>query len=117
MRGFALSRSAVRDAAGSCDDFPSLVAHLATVHPSRYRALVADLPVIGWTDVQHIDDQHQGLRVVALADRIYDAGISLYLSGAPIEELFSARLLSSGYRKKYLRAVSRLRARNACSQD
>ena len=31
-------------------------------------------------------------------------------SGAPLDEVFPAELLRGGYRKKYLRAVSRLTA-------
>ncbi len=100
--------------ASSCDDFTSLIGHLATLHPSRYRALVADLDLVGWTDVHQVRDQWVGLRLVALADRLYDTEIPLVLSGCPVEEIFAPELLRSGYRKKYLRAISRLRALNAC---
>lgn len=70
---------------------------------------------------------HDALRFVVLVDRLYDREVPVLLSLAPVggadadgraaasepgdgvlEDLFSAELLRSGYRKKYLRALSRL---------
>jgi cell division protein ZapE len=47
---------------------------------------------------------------VVLADRLYDRDVPVLASGVPLDRLFPDELLSGGYRKKYLRAVSRLTA-------
>ena len=57
-----------------------------------------------------LDDQAVALRLVALTDRLYDAGIPVVASGAKLDTIFSAEMLEGGYRKKYLRATSRLLA-------
>ena len=90
------------------DDFRTLVGHLATVHPSRYGALVADVPLLALSDVRTVTDQAQALRLVVLVDRLYDRDIPVIASGAPLDRLFSEEMLRGGYRKKYFRAVSRL---------
>jgi cell division protein ZapE len=46
--------------------------------------------------------------VVVLADRMYDRSLPLLASGVPLDQLFSPEMLKGGYRKKYLRALSRL---------
>jgi hypothetical protein len=43
-----------------------------------------------------------------LADRMYDKDIPLVASGVPLDRLFGPEMLRGGYRKKYLRALSRL---------
>ena len=53
-------------------------------------------------------DQSVALRLVALGDRLYDRDIPVAVSGQPLSELFTEEMLRGGYRKKYLRAVSRL---------
>jgi cell division protein ZapE len=45
-----------------------------------------------------------------LADRLYDRDIPVVTSGVPLDALFPRELLEGGYRKKYLRAISRLTA-------
>lgn len=90
------------------DDFRSLVAHLPSVHPSRYGALVEGTPLLALRDVRTVTDQAQALRVVVLVDRLYDRDIPVVASGVPIDRLFSEEMLRGGYRKKYFRAVSRL---------
>jgi cell division protein ZapE len=94
----------------SCDDFDALLAHLAQLHPSRYGALVDGLTLVGLTGVRPVEDQAAALRLVVLADRLYDRDIPVLAGGVPLDELFPAELLNGGYRKKYLRAVSRLTA-------
>jgi cell division protein ZapE len=47
---------------------------------------------------------------VVLADRLYDRDIPVLASGVPLDQLFPPEMLAGGYRKKYLRAVSRLTA-------
>ncbi len=57
-----------------------------------------------------MSDQSAALRLVVLADRLYDRDVPLVTSGVPLDRLFPTELLEGGYRKKYLRAVSRLTA-------
>ena len=57
-----------------------------------------------------VTDQAVALRLVVLADRLYDADIPVFASGLPLGEVFSAEMLAGGYRKKYFRAISRLTA-------
>ncbi len=92
------------------DDFDALCAHLATMHPSRYLALIEGVTAVFLTGVHGIDDQNVALRLVSLTDRLYDAGIPLVASGAKLDSIFGDEMLSGGYRKKYLRATSRLLA-------
>jgi cell division protein ZapE len=58
--------------------------------------------------VQTIDDQATVLRLVVLANRLYDRAVPVVASGVPLDRLFAPELLAGGYRKKYYRAVSRL---------
>lgn len=95
------------------DDFDALCAHLATMHPSRYAALVEGVAAVFITGVHPLEDQSVALRLVALTDRLYDAGIPVLASGAKLDTVFSAEMLAGGYRKKYLRATSRLLALTA----
>jgi cell division protein ZapE len=92
------------------DDFDALCAHLATMHPSRYLTLIDGVSVVHITGVHQIDDHNVALRLVSLTDRLYDAGIPVVSSGAKLDTIFSADMLTGGYRKKYLRATSRLLA-------
>lgn len=92
------------------DDFDALCAHLATMHPSRYLTLIEGISAVHITGVRELDDQSVALRLVALTDRLYDAGIPVVSSGAKLDTIFSAEMLAGGYRKKYLRATSRLLA-------
>lgn len=94
----------------SLDDFEPLLAHLATLHPSRYGALVEGLSLVGLRGVRPVDDQSAALRLVVLADRLYDRDVPVVASGVALSDLFPPELLAGGYRKKYLRAVSRLTA-------
>ena len=94
----------------SYDVFPALLDHLATLHPSRYGALVEGLALVGLAGVQPVTDQSVALRLVVLADRLYDRDVPVVTSGVPLDRLFPDELLAGGYRKKYLRAVSRLTA-------
>ncbi|SDR67383.1 cell division protein ZapE [Agrococcus carbonis] len=90
------------------DDFDALVRHLATVHPSRYVGLVRDVDALGLRDVRVLHDQNDALRFVALVDRLYDAQVAIRATGTTLSEVFSDEMLGGGYRKKYLRAISRL---------
>jgi cell division protein ZapE len=92
------------------DSFGSLLDHLARLHPSRYGALVQDVALVAVTGVEPVTDQAAALRLVVLADRLYDRDVPVLVSGTPLDQLFPDELLRGGYRKKYLRAVSRLTA-------
>jgi cell division protein ZapE len=97
-------------AGATLDDFDALCAHLATMHPSRYLTLIEGVTGVFLTGVHGIDDQNVALRLVSLTDRLYDAGIPVVASGAKLDTIFSEEMLAGGYRKKYLRATSRLLA-------
>jgi cell division protein ZapE len=92
------------------DDWNELLAHLASLHPSRYGALLDGVRAVHLRGVGTVTDQSVGLRVVVLADRLYDRAIPVVASGVAFGELFAAEALAGGYRKKYLRAISRLSA-------
>lgn len=92
----------------SNDSFSAVIAHLAQVHPSRYLALVDGLDLIGLRDVHELTDQSAALRFVAFIDRVYDAQIPLRATGVSLDLVFGTEMLGGGYRKKYLRAISRL---------
>jgi cell division protein ZapE len=61
-------------------------------------------------DLQPLSDQAHALRWVVFIDRMYDLEIPFAFSGCQISELFSEEMKKGGYRKKYLRALSRLSA-------
>jgi cell division protein ZapE len=97
----------------SCDDFGALLAHLRTVHPSRYGALLEGVRRVGLTGVGPLMDQADALRLVVLVDRLYDRDVPVLLGGDGAAGLFSPAMLRGGYRKKYFRALSRLGALSA----
>jgi cell division protein ZapE len=90
------------------DNFDALLAHLATVHPSVYVRLLEGIDTIALSDVHIIMNQTDALRLVAFIDRVYDAQIPIVASGSPLSEVFGGDMVHGGYRKKYLRCVSRL---------
>ncbi|MBB2772347.1 UNVERIFIED_ORG: cell division protein ZapE [Mycolicibacterium obuense] len=98
------------------DDFDALCAHLATMHPSRYLSLIEGVTQVFITGVHPLDDQSVALRLVSLTDRLYDAGIPVVASGSKLDTIFSEEMLAGGFRKKYLRATSRLLALTAAGQ-
>ncbi|MCR5976320.1 cell division protein ZapE [Gordonia jinghuaiqii] len=92
------------------DDFDALCEHLGTLHPSKYKDLVDGVAMVCISGVHPATDQSVALRLVVLADRLYDANIPVTVSGAKLHEIFTDEMLAGGYRKKYLRATSRLLA-------
>jgi cell division protein ZapE len=60
------------------------------------------------TPLHPAPDQAVALRLVVLADRLYDRQLPLVTSGTALDELFGPEVLAGGYRKKYRRAISRL---------
>jgi cell division protein ZapE len=102
-----VKRAAGQDGA-SFDHFVDLSRHLAQVHPSKYGALLDGVRLVCLEDVRTIDDQSVALRLVVLADRMYDRDLPVVASGVTFDALFAPALLEGGYRKKYFRAISRL---------
>ncbi|MFF4210293.1 cell division protein ZapE [Streptomyces sp. NPDC001796] len=105
-----VTKAAYATSGASLDAFPELLDHLARVHPSRYGALTDGLKAVCLTDVRPVPDQSTALRLVVLADRLYDREVPVLASGLPFDKLFSEEMLKGGYRKKYFRAISRLTA-------
>ncbi|WP_020671953.1 cell division protein ZapE [Amycolatopsis nigrescens] len=105
-----LAASAEAQAGSTLDDFDALCAHLAKLHPSRYGRLVDGVSMVHLRGVHPAPDQTVALRLVAFADRLYDRAIPVLVSGEPLDGMFTEEMLRGGYRKKYLRAVSRLTA-------
>ncbi|HLZ36359.1 MAG TPA: cell division protein ZapE [Mycobacteriales bacterium] len=90
------------------DDWPALLEHLREVHPVRYRALLDGVEAVHLRGVAPVGDQATALRVVVLADRLYDCDIPVVASGVPFDHVFPREFLRGGYRKKYYRVISRL---------
>ena len=101
-------RGRAEEPGASLDEFAVLLEHLARVHPSKYGALLDGVDTVCLLDVATVHDQAAALRLVVLADRLYDRGIPVVAAGATLDALFARPLLEGGYRKKYLRATSRL---------
>ncbi|MFF0727642.1 cell division protein ZapE [Streptomyces sp. NPDC004134] len=106
----AVSRAAHTLPGATLDAFPDLLGHLARVHPSRYGALTDGVRTVCLTGVRPVADEATALRLVVLADRLYDREIPVLASGVPFDRLFGDDMLAGGYRKKYFRAISRLTA-------
>lgn len=92
------------------DSFDSLLRHLATIHPSKFASLVSGVDTLAISGVRQLTDQVEALRWVALIDRLYERQVRLQGSGVPLTDCFSPEMIAGGYKKKYLRAVSRLGA-------
>ncbi|WP_131746538.1 cell division protein ZapE [Frankia sp. Cppng1_Ct_nod] len=105
-----VTRRARAIAGASEDGFAELCAHLAGLHPSRYGALVDDVELVCLHGVTAVPDQAVALRLVVLADRLYDRSVPVVASGRPFGDLFSPEMLAGPHRKKFQRAVSRLSA-------
>jgi cell division protein ZapE len=99
------------------DRFSELMDHLATVHPSRYVGLVGGLDMVCIDGVHVLHDQAQALRLVALVDRLYDQQVAIAQTGVPLDQVFDETMLAGGYRKKYLRATSRMIALTRMAQE
>jgi cell division protein ZapE len=105
--------SAAATAAGpgaTLDRLGDVLAHLATLHPVRYRALVDGLPGVFLLDAAPVDDLNAALRLAYLVDVLYDAGVPVGLAGCEIPDLFPAPFRRGAYAKLLGRAVSRLGA-------
>ncbi len=93
------------------NDFDELLSHLAQLHPTKFRALLADVGALAISGVHPLSDQVAALRWVSFIDRLYEQQIPLRTSGeVPATKIFDKTMLEGGYRKKYLRSVSRMGA-------
>ncbi|MGX1768067.1 cell division protein ZapE [Dietzia sp. NPDC055343] len=110
MSDEALAADAAAAPGATLDDFDALCRHLATLHPSKYNRLVDGVNRVCLSGVKPLPDQSIALRLVVLADRLYDAGIPVRNSGMKLDAIFTDEMVTGGYRKKYLRATSRLLA-------
>lgn len=90
------------------DPFGDVIAHLASIHPSRYVGLVEGLQGVAWEAVHQLHNQAEALRLVGLVDRLYDERVAILHSGLALDDVFDDTMLAGGYRKKYLRAISRM---------
>jgi cell division protein ZapE len=90
------------------DDFDQLLAHLAKVHPSKFLKLIDGIDALVLKGAHELTDQSAALRLVSFVDRLYESQIPLSSTGIGLTEVFSAEYLSGGYKKKYLRAISRI---------
>ena len=66
------------------------MAHLSSLHPSRYSALVDGVSLVGLTDVHPVADEAAALRLVVFVDRLYDRQIPVVASGDPLDQVFTA---------------------------
>lgn len=91
--------------------FSELLTLLGQLHPTKFRRLITDVGSFAIYDVFQLEDQLAALRLVSLVDRLYEQQIPIRTSGdIPATKVFSSTMISGGYRKKYLRAVSRIGA-------
>jgi cell division protein ZapE len=71
---------------------------------------VKGLDRVGLIGTKVIQDQSDALRFVAFVDRAYEEQVAIRGAGLDTTKLFRAEHIEGGFRKKYLRAVSRLGA-------
>lgn len=98
------------------DVFPDLLAHLRTLHPVNFGALLDGVAGVRVSGLAPLSDQNDALRLVRLIDKVYDARIPALIGGCDVADLFHVSYRSGGYRKKYGRAESRLLAMASESQ-
>jgi cell division protein ZapE len=94
----------------SFDNYDVLTGKISQLHPSKYGRLVDGVELVNLQQVRPLADQSAALRWVVLIDRIYDRSIPVRASGEPLDTIFTPEMLRGGYRKKYLRATSRILA-------
>ena len=72
--------------------------------------MIEDLDTVVIRGLTPIENQGDALLMVQLIDELYEAAITVAVSGCPVSALFDPAYRQSGYRKKYGRAESRLSA-------
>ncbi len=96
--------------AGAMDDFDDLLNHLSKIHPSKYGLLLEGIDRLGLIGVHVLKDQAVALRFVSFVDRAYEQQVAIRGVGLDTTKVFTKEHINGGYKKKYLRAVSRLGA-------
>ena len=91
-------------------DLEELLAFLGSIHQSRYAKVAEQFQALLIQNVRQINDQFEGIRLVSFIDRCYEAGVALAFTGSSLASLFREDHVQGAYRKKYLRALSRLAA-------
>src|SRR5690606_17309773 len=82
---------------------------LASVHPSRYGGLVAQVGTVYLHGATTLKGQNEALRFVHFVDKLYDAAVALRATGeVPLDDLFHPSYRYSAYHKKHERCLSRL---------
>jgi cell division protein ZapE len=95
----------------SFDEFQSLLKHLAKIHPTKFRKLLAPVNAVALSGVYQMSDQVDALRFVSFIDRAYEQQVPIRTHGTvSATDVFDSTMLNGGYRKKYLRAISRIGA-------
>ena len=79
--------------------------HIRATHNGEHPDFLLALGVLSGDERRAINE-----RFVAFVDRAYDAQIPVRATGEPLDRVFAPEMLTGGYRKKYLRATSRLLA-------
>jgi len=74
----------------------------------RYRYLFVGVEVVYLRGLEPVPDQNDALRFVHFVDQVYNLGLELKASGAPLEALFPETYRHRAFAKKYGRALSRL---------
>lgn len=97
----------------SRDAFDEFLHHLSKVHPSKYGLLLEGVDRVGLIGAHTLDDQAAALRFVSFIDRAYEMQVSIRASGIDLTKVFRSDHVAGGYKKKYLRAISRLGALGA----
>jgi cell division protein ZapE len=105
-----LQAAAGRFPGSSLDSFDALCHKLSRLHPSKFGRLLDGVTAVHLSKVYPAPDQAVALRLVTFIDRLYDRSMVVRASGGSLGELFTAEMLRGGYRKKYLRATSRILA-------
>ena len=96
---------------GFLEDFDELLTHLGTLHPTKFRRLIDQVGSLAILNLHQLEDQVAALRLVSFVDRLYEQQVPLRTSGkVPATKVFSETMIAGGYRKKYLRAISRIGA-------
>ena len=98
-------------------DFEELLAYLGSIHQSRYAKVSEQFSSVLIRNVRQINDQFEGIRLVSFIDRCYEAGVALAYTGSSLGELFRSDHVQGAYKKKYLRALSRLSAMSKRYED
>ena len=90
------------------DSFAELNAKLGTIHPVMYSSLLRGVDVAIIIDARPYGSLSDALRFVSLVDRAYELGVAIILDPVRLRDLFPESFLSSGYRTKFGRCLSRL---------